>query len=416
MKRCISLLLLLLVLSVCVEAQRVTDYRLLFDKCGMGSGVLKVRCDFTIDFAGCDSVAMDFGGNFEELSVDELLVVPDTLRYSFDPLAKQILFYNTGVDAQRVRMEYLFMNLTSVFMYNNSGAEVWECIDGESAEYYYPMRHALSYRGEVCITAPDSLLVVYQGGYDATQWQSFDRCTPLNFAFLSRSRYEVRTMPGDYRCEVYQLKGQQADEGRYDELCRLTALALQWFEAKYGDAYIAPKYGVHDYPAFLFHTGNAAFNRYNMGFISASQKKFATYPDIYPLVHEIGHRWLGEYSMFIDSGTRGYAFVIETLNEFMTLQCIRDIEGVEVYESLIKECRDSWDKIKGTERDVHPVDVVENNNIPVTYRKGVVMLDSIAREVGYDVLVGTIVDFYKECNGKPGLTYDDFERLCKFSL
>ncbi|MBQ6938276.1 MAG: hypothetical protein IJN35_00335, partial [Muribaculaceae bacterium] len=109
-----------------------------------------------------------------------------------------------------------------------------------------------------------------------------------------------------------------------------------------------------------------------------------------------------------------YAFIIETLNEFMTLQCIRDIEGIAVYENLIKECRDSWDKIKGTERDVHPVEVVKNNNVPVTYCKGVVMLDSIAREVGYDTVIDTIVHFYKACNGKPDLTYDDFERLCKF--
>lgn len=414
MNRYVSLFLFLLVLFSGVKAQSVTDYRLLFDKCGMGSGVLKVQCDFTIDFAGCDSVVLDFGGNFEELSVEELTVTPDTLRYRFDPLSKQIFFYNAGADMQRVQMEYLFMNLTSVFMYNNSGAEVWECIYGESAEYYYPMRRAKPYSGEVCFSVPDTMRVVYQGGCDATRWQSFDRCVALNFAFLSSSRYEMRTMQGDYHCPVYQLKGQQADEDRYNELCRLTAQAMQWFEAKYGDAYIAPKYGVHDYPAYIFHSGNAAFNRYNMGFISASQKKFATYPDIYPIVHEIGHRWIGEYSMFIDSGERGYAFIIETLNEFMTLQCIRDIEGIAVYENLIKECRDSWDKIKGTEQDVHPVDVVVNNNIPVTYRKGVVMLDSIAREVGYDTVIDTIVHFYKACNGKPDLMYDDFERLCKF--
>ena len=92
MNRYVSLFLFLLVLFSGVKAQSVTDYRLLFDKCGMGSGVLKVQCDFTIDFAGCDSVVLDFGGNFEELSVEELTVMPDTLRYRFDPLSKQIFF------------------------------------------------------------------------------------------------------------------------------------------------------------------------------------------------------------------------------------------------------------------------------------------------------------------------------------
>ncbi|MBR2377880.1 MAG: hypothetical protein IKA91_00380, partial [Bacteroidaceae bacterium] len=76
----------------------------------------------------------------------------------------------------------------------------------------------------------------------------------------------------------------------------------------------------------------------------------------------------------------------------------------------------AWKKIEGTERDVHPVDVVKNNNIPVTYRKGVVMLDSIARQVGYDKVRETIVRFYHECKGKPCLQYEDFERMCDFSL
>lgn len=54
----------------------------------------------------------------------------------------------------------------------------------------------------------------------------------------------------------------------------------------------------------------------------------------------------------------------------------------EVHETLLNSCRASWDKIRGTEQDRHPIDVTDNNNIPVTYRKGGVMLDSIAQEVG----------------------------------
>ena len=121
---------------------------------------------------------------------------------------------------------------------------------------------------------------------------------------------------------------------------------------------------------------------------------------------------MGEYTMFIDSGVRGYAFIIETLNEFMTLMCIRDIVGTEVYETLLNSCRESWDKIRGTEQDRHPVDVTDNNNIPVTYRKGVVMLDSIAQEIGYDTVISSIARFYNECNGKQDLQYADFEFLC----
>ena len=416
MKRLLSLIILLLALYCEVDAQCLSNYYLQFDKRDMGNGALKVQCAFTIDFAGQDSLVLDFGGNFEELAVAELMITPTDVRYTFDPIAKQIAFYREEYDTLRVDMEYIFMNLTSVFMYNNKGAEVWECICTDSGEFYYPMHRGLPYSGEVKFLVPDALHVVAQGSLGATEGMKIDQCVPLNFVFLDRGLYEKCTMQGKYKCDVYQLKGQQADSDRYAELCQLTALAMQWFEAKYGDAYIDPAYGTHDYPAFVFHNGNASFNRYNLGFISASQEKFATAPDIYPLMHEIGHRWMGEYTMFIESGSRGYAFIIETLNEFMTLQCIREVVGIEAYEELIADYRTRWEKIKGTERDIHPVDVTENNNIPVIYRKGVVMLDSIAREVGYDEVIATIVKFYQEYKGKPNLRYEDFEQLGEFTL
>ncbi|MBR5843565.1 MAG: hypothetical protein IKY75_03160 [Bacteroidaceae bacterium] len=416
MKRFLSLFILLLGVVFALDAQSLSNYRLEFDKRDMGSGALKVTCEFTIDFAGEDSLVLDFGGNFEELAVEELMITPADVRYTFDPIAKHITFYRAQADTLRVEMGYIYMNFTSVFMYNNKGAEVWECISTDSGEYYYPMRRGMLYSGEVLFHVPDALQVVTQGSLIATEWLRINQCVPLNFVFLDCARYEMNTMPGSYKCDVYQLKGQQAEADRYAELCRLAVLAIEWFEAKYGDAYIDPVYGTHDYPAFVFHNGNASFNRYNMGFISASQEKFATAPDIYPLMHEIGHRWMGEYTMFIESGSRGYAFVVETLNEFMTLQCIREVVGIEAYEELIADYRMRWDKIRGTEQDVHPIEVTENNNIPVTYRKGVVMLDSIAREVGYDAVIATIVEFYQAYKGKPNLRYEDFEQLCKFSL
>lgn len=393
-------------------AQSATNYRILFDKCDMGDGVLKMECSFTINFAGHDSVTLDFGGTLQDEAVRELCITPNNIRYNFDPTSKQITFYRNRKDSQRVKMEYIYMNLTSVLMYGDSGAEIWECIYSSSGEFYYPMRRGMKHSARVKFSSPDSLFVVSHSGIDATKWHRENRCVPINFAFLSRDKYEKQRMTGDYGCDVYQVIGQQADSTRYELLCQLTEQSIRWFEEKYGDRYLCNRYGTSAYPAFIFHNGNGAFNRYNMGFISASQEKFATYPDIYPLIHEIGHRWMGEYTMFIDSGVGGYAFIIETLNEFMTLMCIRDIVGTEVYETLLNSCRESWDKIRGTEQDRHPVDVTDNNNIPVTYRKGVVMLDSIAQEIGYDTVISSIARFYNECNGKQDLQYADFEFLC----
>ena len=51
----------------------------------------------------------------------------------------------------KVRMEYVFMNLTSVLMYGNSGAEIWESFYTSSGEYYYPMDRGNIYSGRVLL-------------------------------------------------------------------------------------------------------------------------------------------------------------------------------------------------------------------------------------------------------------------------
>ena len=401
------------VLSICSAiAQSATDYRILFDKRNAGDGVLKIECAFTIDFAERDSITFDFGGPLQEETIQELHITPDNIRYSLNPSSKHITFYRNHKDKERVRMKYIYMNLTSVLMYGESGSEIWESIYSSSGEFYYPMRRGVEYSARVKFSVPESLIVVSHSGIDATKWHKENRCVPLNFAFLNREKYARQRMTGRYGCDVYQVIGEQADSMRYEQLCRFVEESTQWFEEKYGEKYLCNRYGTATYPAFIFHNGNSSFNRYNMGFISASQEKFATYPDIYPIIHEIGHRWMGEYTMFINSGERGYAFIIETLNEFMTLMCIRDIVGAEVYEAILNSYRANWEAIRGTEQDIHPIDVTDNNNIPVTYRKGVVMLDSIALELGYDTVISAIVQFYNECNGKPNLLYADFEHLC----
>ena len=48
-------------LSIASYAQSSTDYKLVFDKTDVGSGAIKVRCDFTIDFNGkVTKTASDF--------------------------------------------------------------------------------------------------------------------------------------------------------------------------------------------------------------------------------------------------------------------------------------------------------------------------------------------------------------------
>lgn len=55
--------------------------------------------------------------------------------------------------------------------------------------------------------------------------------------------------------------------------------------------------------------------------------------------------------------------------------------------------------------------MVENNNNTIVYRKGPLVLDYIAKEIGYEKLMKVISKFYQKYAGKYPLKYMDFINL-----
>ena len=264
------------------------------------------------------------------------------------------------------------------------------------------------------VETPDSLSLIcsYPLDSDDTMKYSgkFSRILSqsLTLAFIRDEAYQ-RTdeyIPG--KLSIYQIKDMQCGKERYEELLALTEAAIVFFGGIYGEDYISAERKVTALPVFLFHNGEGFSNRYNIGFISASQEKLSTKPDIYPLMHEIGHRWLGEWTLLIDDGQPGAYFIKETLNEFMTLMFIRYVCGNAYYATQLDWCKAEYEKIKGTPQDEPVVNVVTNNNNTVIYRKGPLALIRIAEQIGYGELMSVISGFYKEYAGKYPLKYTDF--------
>lgn len=91
--------------------------------------------------------------------------------------------------------------------------------------------------------------------------------------------------------------------------------------------------------------------------------------------------------------------------------CIRDIVGTEEYDRIIETYAEQWNHIKGTETDIHPLDVTKNNNMIVTYRKGPVIIDRVARVLGYDKVIESIISVYNQLSGHPNMNVSDFEKI-----
>ena len=78
----------------------------------------------------------------------------------------------------------------------------------------------------------------------------------------------------------------------------------------------------------------------------------------------------------------------------MTLMFIRHFYGSESYMEQIERCQTEYDKIKETAQ--------------IVYKKGPLVLDCIANEIGYDELTKVISKFYQEYAGKHPLKYTFF--------
>ena len=307
-------------------------------------------------------------------------------------------------------MDYNYTNLYSFFIYGEGDAELWETSYGE---YFYPYVPNTYMDVDIEIETPDSLSLIcsYPLGPNNSGTLKHILAQSLTLAFIRSMAYRQTDeyIPG--KLSIYQIKEMVCSRERYDELLELTEAAIAFFGRVYGEDNISEERNITALPVYLFHNGKGFSNRYNIGFISASQEKFATKPDIYPLVHEIGHRWLGEWILLIDDGQPGAYFIKETLNEFMTLMFIRQVRGAKAYETQLDWCKSEYEKIKGTPQDEPLVDVVLNNNNTVVYRKGPLMLDRIAQEIGYDNLPEVISRFYRKYAGKHPLRYTDFINL-----
>lgn len=92
----------------------------------------------------------------------------------------------------------------------------------------------------------------------------------------------------------------------------------------------------------------------------------------------------------------------------MTLMFLRHHFGNGLYLSLIEKYNAEYQKIINTPQDEPVVNLVENNNNTVVYRKGPLILDRFAKEIGYENCISLISSFYQKYAGKPNLKYSDF--------
>lgn len=416
----LSIILFLLV-SVLNATPFVDNYEICFSKLDQSENVIKIHCEFDLILnelsSGRSEGSLRFGGLLEGEAVQDLVVVSEPrVRYLMKAKEKRIVFQSDSLihDTIHVGMDYVFMNFSTAFNYR-SGEEMWET---SYDEFFYPHIFGQKADFRVKITVPDSLWVV--GSYspievekrDSIHYYFYSPKEPIishsfNFSLLPSADYEFRSdRINNSTVDFYLQKDVHVPNERIEEVKELTVAAVDYFSKVFDDDYFNLPVG--DRFIYVFHSCGYC-NRNNFGFITASQEKVATKPHLLPLVHEIGHRWLGEWTFWIEDGTPSAYFILESLNEYMTLMFARDYYGQTYFDDLYQEeYLEVYDKIRNTTDDMSLYKMMCNNNDKVVYVKGPIIIHEIVKLMGEEKWTHFLRDFYAVYGYKKIFGYDEF--------
>lgn len=399
----------------------ISNYNLRFDRgdtVNVGNGHFAVS--FRIDAHAPDTVVMHFGTmvlGYTEHETDTTFVISvsgDNLqRYEIRNGKQQIVFVRMNKqEAATVRMAYDYGNFSAVMKYgkspdwNNPTADIWET---SSEEFYYPFipNTRMDIRAE--FVAPDSVEViaaypVYRQGDSYICEAKNIISHSLQFAYLNKNRYIVDTIRVcEHKVSVYQMKKRVLTDAEKSDMANVLCRAADFFEGVYGEPYWSERHGVTGM-SILFEPTFYGL-RQNVNFMTSPIDDSTYYA--FGLVHEMGHRYLGEYNLLNDAGIPGAMFLHESLNVFMRMMFGR-ATGLYDWQREMQKKRKSYAEIKGTKRDRALIDMCYNNNYAVVYDKGPLILDEFAQRIGYDEMVRIIAEFYRRYDLKPGLRYEDF--------
>lgn len=400
----------------------ISNYRLRFergDTVYVGNGSFSVS--FCIEPNAPDTVVMQFGMreglNYAEYDSDSTFLLSvsgdNLLSYSLLSDERQIAFVrNSNEQAAHIRMEYGYSNIVTAFRFgkplnaNNPTADIWET---SAEEFYYPFiaNTHMDIRAE--FVAPDSVEVI--ASYPAHRQGDSYICEAkniishsLHFAYLNKKHYIVDTIGiCGKKVPLYQMKKRLLSDSEKADMANVLCRAAEYFESVFGDSYLSEKHGV-SVMSILFEPTFYGL-RQNVNFMSSPIDDSTYYA--FGLVHEMGHRWLGEYNLLIADGQPGAYFIKESLNVFMRMMFGR-ATGLYDWQQEMQKRRKSYDEIKGTKRDCALIDMRYNSNFDVVYSKGPVILDDFAQRIGYDEMVRIIGEFYRRYDQKIGLRYENF--------
>jgi hypothetical protein len=404
------------------QLNKVSNYKLLFSE--IGGNTIHVCCEFDIALDSLSEswncLEMEFGGLLKEYAVDSLKVESSTpISYNYDYEQKKLQINLLKEHTAHIVIKYDFLSASITFTYRGV-CEIWETSYGD---FYYPFVFGESSLFDITIKVPDTYLTI--GGYpfgESSEEQHIKTyhykteypvvSHSFTFAILPDSTYRYAMYHiSDFPIKIYSLKDIDISDARITELLNLTMASINFFSTHIAP-YESEQLDIRKQMTFIFHK-NEYSNRNDLNFIIASQHKFATYPHILPLAHEIGHRWFGEWTLLIKDGSPAAYFIKESLDEYLSILFAKHYYGQNFFDEQLKDRLTRYSSIKGTDKDKPLYKMVFNNSYEVTYCKGPLAIHEVVKIIGEEQWLVFMKNFYLKYANHPNLKYENLIDLLR---
>ena len=381
----IILLLVGLFLSSYLYGEKATSYEMEIVQTSLQKFKVKLDISLQENYCKSDTVEFSFGGLIPILTVKNLKIKSQkSIRFIFDKKSKLIKIAKKDINQNKIYFEYNFnviwgasRDKVATLFYNSSEYPIPFIENIDSIYFTCKIKKLKNFSVKTNIQK--------KGEYYISELTDINS---IAFMFLDTIKFNTHS----YSTTLCKINIFTTDntltENDFNRLGNKLTNCIDYFSEN-----ISP---------YRYNELNIAevvwWGSTYLGSIA-----FINKPDFksYTVFHEIVHEWLGGI-IAIKKDSEGEFLLSESLNDYLTMQFLRYQDGDSLYNVAIKIYIDRYNDYleKNHDTSIWNIEKYVNSTHPIIIYKQVILLDELAKKIGYDKFNSSIFKFLKSIIGK----------------
>jgi hypothetical protein len=343
-----------------------------------------------------DTVVFLFGGLVPLYSIDELQVKSgEAIWFDFHQEKRILKLLKKDIVNHTLQFGYLFNPVWGA-MYDSTVIVV-----ENQVEYPVPIIHGLdSIRISADIHPQNDCYVLSNIPINKSSLTKID-LKKIMFLFLDKNLFKQISFSSPYcSIHIHTANGSHTNDD-FNRLEKKINGCIDYFSN-----HIAP----YRYSRLDIVEMNWYGSTYQDGLAVVATKEFKTYT----LFHELTHEWIGGI-ISIKENSDGEFLIRESLNEYLNLQYLRHAEGDSLYRVVIDKYSVLYNDFLKDNADMTIMSIKKyvHSTHPIIMYKQVILLDKLAKKIGYEEFNNSIFQFLRSRIGQLTETFQFLDFLQK---